>query len=103
MLRRLSRTLRPAEKNISEEEMFFTREVKMHAWVKPENLSLHHKERNAANRVFINEATKILRVVEKDARCPLEKYLQLEFFDCAVDWTQRLGGHNKLVTPAEDF
>jgi hypothetical protein len=61
--------------------------MKQHQWVKPENLSLHPKESNVANRVFIVEAIRLLRTIEKDARSPIEKYHALELFDCAVDWT----------------
>ena len=56
-----------------------------------------------ANRVFIVEAIRFLRTIDKEARCPSEKYHALELFDCAVDWTQRLGGTNNLLIPAEDF
>jgi hypothetical protein len=46
---------------------------------------------------------KFLKGIEKDAHCPTEKYHAFELFDCAVDWTQRLGGLDKLLSPSEDF
>ena len=53
--------------------------------------------------MFISEAKKLLKGIEKDAYCPSEKYHAFELFDCAIDWTQRLGGIDKLLTPSEDF
>jgi hypothetical protein len=77
--------------------------LKLHQWIKPENLSISQKEAHAVNKVFRNESLKILKSIEKDAHCPIEKYHSFELFDCAVDWTQRLGGVDKLQSPSEDF
>lgn len=96
MMRRLSKYLRVPTAKLNEEDTLFTKNCKIHSWVKPENLSLHHKDSSAVNRVFVNEAIKLLSVIDKDAYCPQEKYLAFELFDCAVDWMQRLGSHDKL-------